>query len=469
MAAATRFALLGAYPLMDTTEARYAEIARRMAELGDWVTLWIGQAEPFWGKPPLSVWMTAASFRVLGVGEFAARLPYWLCGCLVAWIAWDWLAQRSHRVAVLAIAILTGSTLFFAATGTVMTDMVLALGMMLAMRGFWLALHGTPAKRRREQFLMFLGIAIGLLAKGPIAILAGIPMAIWALRSRQIGPVLRQIRWGRGLLFTLALAVPWYAWAESRTPGFLEYFLLGEHWHRFLDPGWPGDLYGSAHAFPRGSIWLFVPLAIFPWSLIAPFVAWRWRRAAAPAMGDDRSLSSYLLLWALTPCVFFTAAGNILWTYLLPGLPPFAMLAALWLNRLPRDRLPERWLAAGVALMAIGSIGVVSAFNAGGWDERKSTKALVSDYMARRSDGDALVFFRKQPLSAAFYSRGQAALADSTDELQACLADGTAFVAIRSRHLDRLPKPFLDRFQLVSRHGDYLLFLGTQHRVNSGG
>ena len=54
--ALARLASLAFYPLMDMTEARYADIARRMAESGDWVTLWLDDMRPFWGKPALSFW-----------------------------------------------------------------------------------------------------------------------------------------------------------------------------------------------------------------------------------------------------------------------------------------------------------------------------------------------------------------------------------------------------------------------------
>jgi hypothetical protein len=57
---------------------------------------------------------------------------------------------------------------------------------------------------------------------------------------------------------------PRYVLAELRTPGFLQYFLMGEHWHRFVTPGWTGDLSGKAHAFPRGSIWPFAIAACLP-------------------------------------------------------------------------------------------------------------------------------------------------------------------------------------------------------------
>jgi len=65
-----------AVPLMDKTEARYAEIARIMAETNNWTTLQIDYGIPFWAKPPLSTWLSAMSFQLFGVNEFAARLPY---------------------------------------------------------------------------------------------------------------------------------------------------------------------------------------------------------------------------------------------------------------------------------------------------------------------------------------------------------------------------------------------------------
>ena len=68
---------LGVYPLMDTSEARYAEMARKMVELSDWVTPMFDYGVPFWGKPPLSFWTQAASMTVFGTNEFAARFPAW--------------------------------------------------------------------------------------------------------------------------------------------------------------------------------------------------------------------------------------------------------------------------------------------------------------------------------------------------------------------------------------------------------
>ena len=184
---AWRLATLGLYPLLDTTEARYAEIARKMVELNDWITPWFDYGVPFWGKPPLSFWMTAASFKLFGINEFAARLPHFLGAVLVAWLVWDWSNRRSSQEAWYSAALLAGSVVFFIAAGAVMTDMALVLGITLTMRGFWLGLHGTDAERGRERWLLFLGLVIGLLAKGPLVlVLTGVPIALWALLTGNV-------------------------------------------------------------------------------------------------------------------------------------------------------------------------------------------------------------------------------------------------------------------------------------------
>jgi 4-amino-4-deoxy-L-arabinose transferase-like glycosyltransferase len=115
-AAIVRLISLGLYPLMDTTEARYAEIARNMVELNDWVTPWFDDAVPFWGKPPLSFWLTAASFKTFGINEFAARLPHWLAGLAVVWLMWGMAVRHSPRLALYATTLLVGSALFYAAS-----------------------------------------------------------------------------------------------------------------------------------------------------------------------------------------------------------------------------------------------------------------------------------------------------------------------------------------------------------------
>jgi 4-amino-4-deoxy-L-arabinose transferase-like glycosyltransferase len=330
-----------------------------------------------------------------------------------------------------------------------MTDMALALGTTMAMRGFW----------RREEWMFILGIAIGLLAKGPLAlVLTGLPIGAWAIATGNLRRVFVELRWLKVVPWVLALVLPWYALAEWKTPGFLEYFLVGEHWLRYTVSGWSGDLYGHAHSFPRGTIWWFGALALMPWSVMLPVAAWRWRHLAAPANPEDRSLVVYLACWALAPCVLFTLSGNILWTYALPGLPAAAMLGALWLARLPPGFVERRLLAVGVALTVVFSFALVVAFNVSGGDERRSTQALVQEYESRRTGDEALVFLGQRPLSGAFYSDGRAEQAMTAEELRARLERGPAYVAVKLRHRERVPEQILETLQPVLQRGEYNLY-----------
>lgn len=110
-------------PLNDVSEARYAEIARKMLETGNWVTLFHDYGVPFWAKPPLSTWLSALSMKLFGVNEFAARLPGLLLSIGTLWLVWDLAKKHSGQtVATLTVLILAGTLYFFLDAGTVMTD-----------------------------------------------------------------------------------------------------------------------------------------------------------------------------------------------------------------------------------------------------------------------------------------------------------------------------------------------------------
>lgn len=84
--------------------------------------------------------------------------------------------------------------------------------------------------------------------------------------------VWNSLPWIKGALLMLALSLPWYLLAERQTPGFLHYFIVGEHFQRFTVKGWQGDLYGSGHASPLGTIWLYGLTMFLPWTLLLPLL-----------------------------------------------------------------------------------------------------------------------------------------------------------------------------------------------------
>lgn len=398
------------FPFTDTTEPRYAEIARLMAETGDWITPWFEPGVPFWGKPPLSFWAQAIAIKIFGLSEFALRLPSWLVTIATTGLVWRLARQVwSMHTAKWSSLVFATMALTYISAGAVMTDSFLALGTTLALVSFCLVMSGEQGVWR---WLFFIGVVIGLLSKGPLAVvLIGTPIVSWQILSRQKVISLRKLPWLSGGALTILLVGPWYVLAELKTPGFLDYFIVGEHIRRFLDPGWVGDLYGSAHEQPKGMIWVFWLWASFPWgcvALVGVVIGWiRGRGAEVIRETVSASGPCYLLMSAMSPMLFFTVAGNTLWTYVLPSLPFTAILIGRWVAKL------ESGWAFRVRGVMIGFVPVLLTVFVGaaatGWETLKTEKELVLYYQqTRKSDDSPLLYLDEIPFSARFYSQGAA-------------------------------------------------------------
>ena len=404
---AARLLSLGLYPLGDTTEARYGEVARLMLASGDWITPQNDPGVPFWAKPPLSFWAQAATMAVFGVNEFGARISSTFFALIVAALSWrlarSTAAETARYEPWFAVAILATMPLFFLMAGTVMTDMALAACTTAAMVAFWLALEG----RRRWGYVFFAALGLGLLAKGPVVLaLVGLPLALWWVASpdrvERLRTIAQRLPLVSGTALMLLIAAPWYVAAEIRTPGFLEYFLLGEHVQRFLRPDWQGDLYGLAHLQPKGMVWVFLLYAAATW---LPWLLWhgasRLRERAAVPLFDR-----YLLAWTAGAPFFFTLASNTIWSYMLPALPALALLLARALSAMSARR-------RGGALLAAGAYAIVFAAFALWWLPRpdvvreRSTRVMLETIDRIREGRPARVrFVHHLPHSTKFYSRG---------------------------------------------------------------
>ncbi len=243
-----RFLSLSAYPLMDTTEARYGEMARLMVETGNWLTPQFDYGVPFWGKPPLFTWMSATGIKLFGLTEFSVRLPHWLAGILTILLT-SFVARRAGISALVTSLVLATCGVFSISAGAVMTDMALTLSLVVAMIGFYYCWLRDDHHSQWWGYVGFLGLAGGMLAKGPVAIvLMGTAVIPWlALQHGFLGAL--RVLWQRfpivtGVTLTALISMPWYILAERATPGFLDYFIVGEHFNRFFVSGWEGDLYG---------------------------------------------------------------------------------------------------------------------------------------------------------------------------------------------------------------------------------
>ena len=456
-------------PLNDTTEARYSEIARKMLETGDWVTLYHDYGIPFWAKPPMSTWLSAFSMKLFGVNEFAARFPSLLLSMSVLALVWI-LAKKqfSELAAWVSVVVLAGTFFFFLDAGAVMTEPALIFCTTLAFVSFWLALRQNSIL---WSYLFFVALGLGLLAKGPIAlVLVGIPIFFWVLIQRAWLELWQKLPWIKGTFLLIIIALPWYILAEHRTPGFLNYFIVGEHINRFLTPGWAGDKYGMAHHAPKGMIWPYALIGLMPWIIVVLFWLLRYRKEVF-IIQDDKGWMSYLLLFTLMPLLFFTFASNIIYPYVFPVLPAFSLLfTELW-KRTQHSAKNSLWIpyTAGIA----GACALVASFvfliNPN--PVAKTQKPVIEAWMQQNPvAGSELFYWAAMPdFSAQFYSKGKVKSLKSLVELcSAFQKEKDFFLVINAVDLAAFPHELLLQFQVkeVLNLGKNKIFL-LHHNPNN--
>lgn len=394
-------------PLSDTTEARYGDMARMMYETGNWVTPWFKADVPFLGKPPLSIWTQTLSIHALGLHEFSIRLPS-LFFALAMMVLTYWMAEKLYNTSVAwlsALMFMTASVTYIL-SGAILMDPAFAFGFTLIIAGFILF---NPASWF-WKYAAFVGLAIGLLAKGPvIGALLFIPFVL-ALSLAPLRERMLKLPWLTGTLLTVCLTLPWYILAELRSPGFLEYFIIGEHVLRFIEPGWAGDLYGSAHKRPIGTIWIYAALAFLPWSFLLPLVLFfYWKSGDKRAPDSVGDAQKWLLLAAsLSPMIFFTFSRNILWTYILPAVPFLSILLAGTLHQY----MKLKHLQAVIIPMSLSIPLIVSGvfYNNTTQPERLTSAYYVLNAWNQtqaNAEGAPLYFVGSAPFSANYYSQGR--------------------------------------------------------------
>jgi 4-amino-4-deoxy-L-arabinose transferase-like glycosyltransferase len=324
----TSLSTLSKRPLFNSDEGRYAEIPREMLHGGDWVIPHLNGL-PYIEKPPLQYWATALSFRVLGESAFSARLY----GALTAFgtVALVWLLGtriRGADVGWRAAAMLSGMLIFVALSQLLTLDMSLTFYTTMSLVGFLLAQHAAEGSTSSDahsprgwMLLAWTGAALGVLTKGLVA--AAIPAAVlilYSLVARDFAPW-RRLSWKWGLPLFLALTVPWHWLATLRLPDFLQFFFVHEHVARYLTP-----------SADREEPWWFIG-AVFlagsvPWTLPTLRVVtggWRARRASP----SNFNAAFFLWIWVVFVGVFFSLSDSKLMPYILPAMPPLAILIAL--------------------------------------------------------------------------------------------------------------------------------------------
>jgi 4-amino-4-deoxy-L-arabinose transferase-like glycosyltransferase len=331
---------LGAIPLFDVDEGAFGEATREMLARGDYVSTWLN-GQPRFDKPILTYWLQAASVRLLGLDEFALRLPSALAA--TAWIAaiHAFTRRAIDRDTARAAAFIAATSAGVIVVGRgAIADALLNLFLALAMFDVWRELVDPRPRWRRRAFLW---IGLGVLTKGPVALL--IPGAAgfiaFLLQGRMAG-WWRAVRDPVGWAILLAVAGPWYVLEyERRGDAFLAGFFMRHNVERFLGP-----LQGHG-----GGVFYYLAalvLLVLPYtSLLLVTLPGLRRLRASP-------LDTVLWCWFLFVLGFFTLAGTKLPHYLLYGATPLFILMAR-----RRDALRNRVAALLPALLLAGAVAAL--------------------------------------------------------------------------------------------------------------
>jgi len=305
------FHALGAIGFIGPDEPRYAAIAREMLQTGDYVTPRL-YGSAWFEKPVLMYWAAALGYKLFGINETGARFPAAfgasVCVFLVYWCGRKVWNRATGFVAALILASSIGCFAFARAASM---DMPLTACLTMALVFFIAGINETT-RRRRWWFYAFYGaLGLGVLAKGPVALL--LPALSLA------GFVVLRGQWDewrtwhpRAMWIAPAVAAPWFALcaAVNGWP-FVRTFFIAHNIERFTTA-----VFG--HDRP---VYFFAPVLLlltFPWTFL--FIS---------ALRRTFTRTDHVLLWwTVVPFVFFSLSRSKLPGYILPMVPSIALLLA---------------------------------------------------------------------------------------------------------------------------------------------
>jgi 4-amino-4-deoxy-L-arabinose transferase-like glycosyltransferase len=317
--------------MLGPDEPRYTAIGRAMAQSGDFVTprLW---GAPWFEKPPLLYWMAALGTSLGLNADLIARLPVVLLSlAFLGLFCWLIKLEFGGEVAFVSTVLLATSAGWLTYSSLGLTDLPLAVFFSLAVL-LALPLVGSEGSGHSLRWAL-IGFCLGLaaLAKGLVPWALAAP-GFWFLRSYWR-------RWWIAAVCCFAIAGPWY-WLVTERNGspFVEEFFFKHHIER---------LYSASlqHLQPW---YYYVPVllaAVFPWT---PLLALLFRKQAT---WEKRRI--FLLATVLFGMSLFSISRNKLAGYLLPLVPPLAVLVASQFETKPLAEWSRKWLLMPAILIAL--------------------------------------------------------------------------------------------------------------------
>jgi 4-amino-4-deoxy-L-arabinose transferase-like glycosyltransferase len=363
------FHILGTWslPLIDRDEPRFAEASREMIQRRNYVVPYFNNQLRL-DKPPLTYWAQIASYHAFGQNDFAARFPSAVAAALTSLTVFIW-GRRigEERLGWWAAIIFTLSLQTFVHAKAAVADMWLVFFVTLA---HWTAYEVIQFRTRNPEkpnqpsaishqplfwwSIFYLSLALGFLAKGPIAWTPLLTVAVVIIFTRD-WRLLGQFKFLRGISLMLIIVAIWGIPALAQTNG--EFFRVGIGRHvvsrsfTTLEGHGAGSIGMYMLLLPFYLVTLFI--SFFPWSIKLPWLVgklWSNREAEPDALGYHGSLmDTYSLSGIAIIFVIFTLVSTKLPHYTLPAFPLMALLLAKYWHHAARGSLGSRFTNVAIA------------------------------------------------------------------------------------------------------------------------
>jgi len=302
--------------------------------------------KPWLEKPALYYWRAMGFFKEFGISDWSARLPSASATALMIILAFLHLRRFRPGGHLDAALIMISSAAIVAFARGASTDMQLAAPFSIGMLG-WYAWYETGKKY--WLFDLYFFVAAATLAKGPVAPFMALAIILLFLGLRREWSALRRTIWIPGIILYFLMVLPWFIAVQRRNPQFFSKFFFQNNIERYTS-----NLFRHHQPFYYYLIVLIIGL--MPWTALALRALWdgfqisiaEWKVRSQPKryLGHIRpgdAFPEFLVLWALFPIIFFSFSGSKLPGYILPSIPPIAILTGDYLFRTRRTGIPN-WL-----------------------------------------------------------------------------------------------------------------------------
>jgi 4-amino-4-deoxy-L-arabinose transferase-like glycosyltransferase len=210
---------------------------------------------------------------------------------------------------------------------------------------------GAASGNRRWYIAFYAAMASAALTKGLIGIILPGGIAFWYIVLTRRWRIMRDALYPPGILIFFAVSVPWFYLVCKANPDFFRFFFIQEHFLRYMT-----KMHDRYEPF-----WFYLPMipaGMVPWTGFFFSLSGRGSVLRSPGSDENRGANIFLLLWFGIILTFFSLSGSKLIPYIVPCVPPLAILIAANMSRMMDE---NRWIGGALAWNSGISLAVSAA------------------------------------------------------------------------------------------------------------